>query len=86
MNEKSNFETVRRAAEIEAAAFSAAGYDSKPRGAAWIYLVLDIAKEYARQDLQFTAADLDQLTAENYHTARHAAETYINLKRYTLPE
>lgn len=81
-----NAKTVQQAAEIEAAAFSAAGYTSKPRGVAWIYLVLDIAKEYARQNLKFTGADLDQLTAENYHTARHAAEVYMNLERYTLPE
>ena len=61
--------------------------DHKPRGKVWLYIVLDLARlisENVNLD-DITETVLEELTADNFHTARHAAETILHLKKYILP-
>ena len=72
---------------LENVTFDDFGYDHKPAGAIWLKMVLNIAERITdTPDLldAITSADLDQLTEDNYHTARHAAEILLNLKKFTL--
>ena len=72
--------TVQKAEEISNDAFSFAGYKEKPAGKQWVMLVLNIARQYARDGMHFTDSDLEQLTTDNYHTARFAAEIVRDLQ------
>lgn len=61
--------------------------DSKPHGKKWLLMVLDLARRIVEEPgllEAITEKDLEQLTEDNYHTARHAAETVLHLRRYTI--
>ncbi len=61
--------------------------NSKPAGRTWLYMALDLARKITEEPgllEAITDADLDQLTEDNYHTARHAAEVVQRLQKYTL--
>ena len=54
----------------------------RPKGKTWVYMVLDLIREIVdREGLleSITEADLNQLTEENFHTMRTAAEIAIHL-------
>lgn len=79
--------TVGTLKRLEDETYTAYGVNSKPAGLAWVNMVLDIAwKIITIPGLldAITKADLDQLTEENYHTARHAAEVVQRLQKYTV--
>lgn len=61
--------------------------DHKPRGKVWLYMVLDLAKLIAEKvDFDDITEDvLEELTTDNFHTARHAAEAILDLQKYILP-
>lgn len=72
--------TVQKAETISNDAFAIAGYKEKPAGKKWVMLVLNIARQYARDGLRFSDEDLEQLTTDDYHTARFAAEIVRDLQ------
>ena len=74
-----NFTAVWRAEELENQAYNARELNSNPGGAQWVDMVLEIARDMNTENLQLTRADMDQLTEDNYHTARRAAEVYGRL-------
>lgn len=79
--------TVGTLKSLEVEIYKAYGVDSKPAGLKWVEMALDLAKRITEApDLldTITEADLDQLTEENAHTARHAAEIALHLKKYTI--
>lgn len=76
---------TKRAERIEAETYKAAGYSEKPAGIAWINAVLDIAKEYMRQDMTFTFGDLGQLSEDRASAAYQAAEIVMRLKNKEEP-
>lgn len=76
--------TIDKAAAIEADMYKRAGVRSKPAGDLWAVIVLNIALEYIRQDMSFTAEDLAALTDNNLHTARHAADILEHLRKYEI--
>ena len=50
-----------------------------------VYMVLDTARRILDEGgllEAITPEALDDLTADNYHTARHAAEILLKLKKY----
>ena len=72
---------------LEDAVYIAAGVDCKPQGKKWLYMVLDLARRILDEDNLLEAItddDLDQLTEDNFHTARHAAEILLHLNKYTI--
>lgn len=73
--------------QLENDVFKKYGTDHKPRGKIWLSMTLDLAKLIITDvDLDaITDAVLDELTADNYHTARHAAEIVLRLNKYVLP-
>lgn len=79
-------ERVQMLEYFDAAAYDTHGATGKPRGRAWIPIVLDIVDQiFTYMDpADITEADLDQLTADNFHTARHAAEVAIYLNKYVI--
>ena len=63
------------------------GVTSRPAGDLWIKIVLDMARRILDTDglpEALTPAILDDLTADNFHTARHAAELIIHLRQYAI--
>lgn len=79
--------TVGTLKSLEAEIYKAYGVDSKPAGLKWVEMALDLAKRITEEPGlldAITEADLDQLTEENAHTARHAAEVALHLKKYTI--
>ena len=79
--------TVEILKRLQGEIYEAYNVTSKPTGDTWIKLTLDLAKrilETPGLSDRITAKDLDQLTEENAHTARHAAEVIGSLKRYTI--
>ena len=79
--------TVGTLKRLEEETYSAYGVNSKPPGFTWINMALDIAWKITNEPGlldTITEADLDQLTEENFHTARHAAEVARYLKKYTV--
>ena len=67
---------------LENNVFDAYGVNSRPAGALWVQMVLDLARQIVDAGMEITPADLDALTEENYHTARHAAEIVLHLQKY----
>ena len=78
-------ETATRAEQIEAQIFGKYHLTSRPVGDAWCALVLDIAREYIKNELVFDQATLDQLTEDNAHTGRTAAEIVNQLRKLSDP-
>ena len=81
------FPVVERLEILEDDIYNAYGVESKPAGDTWVMMVLDIAKGILKKpglSDAITEGDLNQLTEDNYHTARHAAEVIRHLKKYTL--
>ena len=79
--------TVGTLKRLEEETYSAYGVNSKPPGFTWINMALDIAWKITNEPGlldTITEADLDQLTEENFHTARHAAEVALHLKKYII--
>lgn len=79
--------TVGTLKSLEAEIYKTYGVRSKPPGLTWVKMALDLAKRITEApDLldTITEADLEQLTEENAHTARHAAEIALHLKKYTI--
>lgn len=73
--------------KLQSDTYKAFNVDSKPAGPKWIELVLDLAERILKEPGlldAITDKELEQLTADNYHTARHAAETVLHLRRYTI--
>ena len=72
---------------LENEVFKKYDVDHKPRGKIWLCMVLDLAKMISEKIEidEITDTVLDELTTDNFHTARHAAETILNLKPYILP-
>lgn len=59
----------------------------KPAGIMWVNMVIDLAKRITSEPGLLNAISekhLEQLTQDNFHTARHAAETVLHLKKYTI--
>ena len=75
--------TAERLKQLEEQVFNLYGVSSRPAGADWVKMVLDLARLIVNEGLTPTPEDLDELTAENYHTARHAAEVVQRLARYS---
>lgn len=72
---------------LENESYSYFEVDSKPQGKKWLLMVLDLARRIVEAPgllEAITPEDLEQLTEDNYHTARHAAETVLNLKEYMI--
>ena len=79
--------TVGTLKRLEEETYSAYGVNSKPPGFTWINMALDIAWKITNEPGlldTITEADLDKLTEENFHTARHAAEVALHLKKYII--
>lgn len=79
-----NIDAVHQLEILEAKYYEAYGLASRPTGNTWIYLVLDLVKALTdnKKLLKATGpAELEQLTAENYHTMRAAAEIALHLDR-----
>ena len=79
--------TVGTLERLEDETYSAYGVNSKPAGLKWVEMALYLAKRITEEPGlldAITEADLDQLTEENFHTARHAAEVAQCLKKYTI--
>lgn len=79
--------TVGTLQDLENDIYEAYGVNHKPRGLTWVNMVLDLAKRITNEPGlldAITEANLDQLTEENYHTARHAAEVALYLKKYII--
>ena len=70
---------------MEAEIYNAFGTDHRPAGKKWLYMVLDMAGRILDKDgliEAITEDDLNQLTEDNFHTARHAAEMVLHLNKY----
>jgi hypothetical protein len=79
--------SVESLKRLENESYSYFEVDSKPQGKKWLLMVLDIARRIVEAPgllEAITPEDLEQLTEDNYHTARHAAETVLNLKEYMI--
>lgn len=79
--------SVESLERLENESYSHFEVDSKPQGKKWLLIVLDLARRIVEAPgllEAITPEDLEQLTADNYHTARHAAETVLHLRRYTI--
>ena len=78
--------TAEKLANMENDVFRAYGMDRRPAGKLWLQMVLDLAKriteEIPPEDL--TPEVLDELTADNFHTVRHAAELVLELWRFQI--
>lgn len=73
--------------QIEDDTYHDYGVTSRPAGDLWVKIVLDLARRILDTDglpEALTPAILDDLTENNFHTARHAAELVIHLKRYAM--
>ena len=67
--------TAKELMKLQDAIFDKYGLQSAP-GSSW--LIIELRNQITPELLQaITPADLDQLTANNYHTARRAAETRL---------
>lgn len=70
---------------LEDEVYTAHGISSRPAGKEWAYMVLDLGRRILDEDgllEAVTPADLEALTEDNFHTARHAAEVVLHLKQY----
>ena len=79
--------TVGTLKRLEEEIYSDYNVNSKPAGLEWVTMALDLAKRITEAPGlldAITDADLDQLTEENFHTARHAAEAAQHLKKYII--
>ena len=79
--------TVGTLERLQAETYNAYGVRSKPTGLIWVKMALDLAKRITEEPGlldTITEADLEQLTEENAHTARHAAEVALHLKKYII--
>lgn len=79
--------TVEILKQLQAETYTTYNVTSKPAGDTWIMLTLDLARrilETPGLSDRITDGILDQLTEENAHTARHAAEVVRHLKKYTI--
>lgn len=77
--------TVGILKRLEDETYSAYGVNSNPAGLKWVEMALYLAKRITEEPGlldAITEADLDQLTEENFHTARHAAEMVLHLNKY----
>ena len=77
--------TIQALEDIESEFCTLYGVDSRPAGLAWAKIVLDMVERILTEPAlidAITPADLEGLTAENFHTARHAAEIALHLKKY----
>ena len=77
-------DTVSKLQAIDCEIMNRYGLTSRPAGKTWIHVVLDLVRELADNDALTTAIrpeDLDQLTEENFHTMRTAAEIALKLHR-----
>lgn len=75
-----NVETLE---QLEDTVYNLYGVTSRPAGNTWAYMVLDLARKIIEAEgLDITQDDLEQLTEDNAHTARHAANIALYLKRY----
>ncbi len=76
--------TVNLLEALENDAYERQGLNSRPTGAAYASAVLDIARDAVERGAfkKITPADLEELTADNYHAARKAAEILLDLERY----
>ena len=80
-------DTVGTLERLEDEIYTAYGVDHKPAGLKWVLMALDLAKKITEEPGlldTITEADLNQLTENNLHTARHAAETAQYLKKYII--
>lgn len=81
-------DTINKIYDIDTSITLKYDLKQKPKGTRWLYVVLDIAEKILDEiPLEELTPDvLDQLTDQNFHTARHAAEILLHLNKYTLPE
>ena len=78
-----NAETVRQLEQLDDAIYQENGLTSRPAGKKWVYIVLDLARRLTDNTELLKAtgpAELDQLTTENFHTMRTAAEIALHLQ------
>ena len=60
---------------------------SRPNGVKWLHMVIYLEHLILSEKgllEAITPADLDALTADNFHTVRHAAESVLHLKQYAF--
>lgn len=69
---------------LEDDTFRCLGYTSRPTGTDYIKAVLQIAQGalFRGAYKSITPEDLEQLTEDNYHTARRAAQILLDLEKY----
>ena len=73
--------------QIEDDTYHDFGVTSRPAGDLWIKIVLDMARRILDADglpEALTADVLDDLTTDNFHTVRQAAEIIIHLRQYAI--
>ena len=85
MTEKTAEYTFNEIVGIDNHFWNEYGYTSRPNGYEYIELVLKIA-DYIAYEAEYIGAItpevLEMLTANNYHTARKAAEIVLQLGKY----
>lgn len=76
--------TVPLLEALEDEAYTKQGITSRPAGADYIRMVLDIAQGAIDAGIynRIDPDDLEQLTEDNYHTARRAAQVLLDLQKY----
>lgn len=80
-------DTVEALQGIQDKVYTARGWNCKPAGNEWLRGLLEMCAGILDAGLldDITREDLDQLTAENFHTVRHAAEMLLTVSPYRLP-
>ena len=79
--------TVETLEEMQDDVFDRYHAHHRPTGKTWLYMVLDLARDIVDRDgllETITEDDLNQLTEENFHTARTAAEVAIHLNSINI--
>lgn len=83
-NEAEGMQTVDWLMGLEDKMYARYGVDSRPAGKTWAFMVLDLAA-LILDDMEpgeITKEVLDELTENNYHTARRAAVIALRLNKY----
>lgn len=80
-------DTVEALQGIQDNVYTARGWQCMPAGNEWLRGLLEMCAGILDAGLldDITRDDLDQLTAENFHAVRHAAEMLLTVSPYRLP-
>lgn len=84
--QKADMKRVNQLKAIEDEEYTVIGVDHIPTNRSWLNIALDICwcvlEDMGMEFREITDADLDQLTRENYHAARHAIEALRYLDNF----